>query len=263
MKIQLSKVYSNLFSNVETPKELARQLRRADEFIRLGVCAGFEILKSAGDEPKVSGSESMGIILGTAFGPMETNFDVLDQVVTKDPVSPTLFSHSVFNSAAGYMATTLKIEGCALTVTDFSFPFFQALEQGKMAILNGLVDSCLVLQVETYSRLIQDVKIAYSSNHEEWPAGVTCWLLEKSDAKNKGNERFSIESLEIHSELDTNHEFLNYEEELVVNNELVTCEHPLESVMRLTKMLNGDSKVDSLNCTIKNPSGSVKITLQR
>ncbi len=263
MKIQLSKVYSNLLPNIETPLELARQLRRADDFIRLGVCAGFETLRFVADEQEQRNPESIGIIFGTVFGPMETNFDVLDQVVNSEPVSPTMFSHSVFNSAAGYMANTLKIEGCALTVTDFSFPFFQALQQGKLAILDGTIEACLVLQVETYSRLIQDVKNTYSSKSDEWPAGVTCWLLEKSSEKSIDSECFSIESLEISSQLDMNHEFLNFKEELMINNEVIVCDEPLESVMQLTKMINGDSNINHLDCKINNPFGTVKIILQR
>lgn len=263
MKIQLSKLYSSLLPNIVTPPELARQLRRADDFIRLGVCAGFETLRLADDEQELRTPGSMGIILGTIFGPMETNFDVLDQVVNSEPVSPTMFSHSVFNSAAGYMANTLKIEGCALTVTDFSFPFFQALEQGKMAILNGTVDSCLVLQVETYSKLIQDVKNTYSSKNDEWPAGVTCWLLEKGETRRFDSDCFSIESLEVSSQLDMTHEFLNFDEALIINNESMACEEPLESVMELTRMINEDRNIDHLDCTINNPFGTVKITLQR
>lgn len=263
MKIKLSKVYSNLLPNIETPLELARQLRRADDFIRLGVCAGFETLRLSDDEQYQRTPESIGIIFGTVFGPMETNFDVLDQVVDPEPVSPTMFSHSVFNSAAGYMANTLKIEGCALTVTDFSFPFFQALEQGILAILDGTIESCLVLQVETYSRLIQDVKNSYGSKSAEWPAGVTCWLIEKSGARRLASECFSIESLEVRSQLDMNHEFLNFQEELIINNESIVCEEPLESVMELTKRINVDSNIDHLDCIFNNPFGTVKITLQR
>ena len=263
MKIQLSKVYSNLLPKVETPPELARQLRRADDFIRLGVCAGFETLQLATDEQELRTPESMGVILGTMFGPMETNFDVLDQVVNTEPVSPTLFSHSVFNSAAGYLANTLKIEGRALTVTDFSFPFFQALEQGQLAILGGSVDSCLVLQVETYSKLIQDIKNTYSKKSDDWPAGVTCWLLEKRDERNVDRGCFSIESLEISSLLDMNHKFLNFQEERSINNAVIVCEEPLESVMELTKMINEGSTINHLDCIINNPYGTVKITLQR
>ncbi|WP_163335664.1 beta-ketoacyl synthase N-terminal-like domain-containing protein [Desulfopila sp. IMCC35008] len=166
-------------SSIEIPEPLFRQLRRADEFIRLGVVAAYNVLQQNGGLR--ADGERTGLFLGTAFGPMQTNFDVLDQVVENEPVSPTLFSHSVFNAAAGYIASVLGIHGCAITLTDFGFPFFSALEQGMVAIESGHLDSCLILQVETYSDLLLDAKKAMVPAGEEWFPGAVCWLLEKED----------------------------------------------------------------------------------
>ncbi len=40
--------------------------------------------------------------------------EVLDQVVNREQTSPTLFSHSVFNAASGYVARIFQLHGCAL-----------------------------------------------------------------------------------------------------------------------------------------------------
>lgn len=259
MTVQISKVHSSFLSDISVPNELARQLRRADDFIRLGVCSGFETIQSF-DKKNALLPETTGVILGTAFGPMETNFDVLDQVVTQSPVSPTLFSHSVFNSAAGYMATCLKVEGFALTITDFSFPFFQALRQGIMAIEDNMVDFCMILQVETYSNLIQDVRKKYSQNDIEWRAGSVCWLLER--ANNEEHESYIIENLTIDSHLNNQNPFLNYLDNVTINDNMYECHDPLTGNFHITEMMTNNS-ASIQDCTIANPYGSVQLRLTK
>jgi hypothetical protein len=179
MAVRIAGIFGAASDLVEVPEPLFRQLRRADEFIRLGVVAVYNVLQQGG-ESRVS-SERTGLFLGTAFGPMQTNFDVLDQVVEREPVSPTLFSHSVFNAAAGYIASVFSIHGRAITLTEFGFPFFRSLKQGVLAIESGHLDSCLILQVETYSDLLLDAKKKSDPDGDEWSPGVVCWLLEKEE----------------------------------------------------------------------------------
>lgn len=158
------------------PDHLSRELRRSDDFIQLAVLASQQVLAAA----PVDG-ERTGIYLGTAFGPMPCNLAVLDDLVMDDPISPTLFSHSVFNAASGYIARICKIYGPALTLTSFGWPFFIALQAAWQAIQDARLDHALVLQVETYSTLLTDARTAMlpSSPPSLWPAGATAWLLGK------------------------------------------------------------------------------------
>jgi len=119
------------------------------------------------------------MIIGTAYGTMQTNFDVLDAVVFGLQTSPTLFSHSVFNAAAGYASAVLNLRGCALTITDFVFPFFRALQEGCLAIEAGRLTRCLVFQIETYSELLDFARKKETVEPAAWNAGAVCWLLEK------------------------------------------------------------------------------------
>lgn len=156
------------------PDHLSRDLRRAEEFIQLAVIASQQVLAKAA---AVDGNRT-GIYLGTAFGPMSCNLAVLDDLVTAEPISPTLFSHSVFNAAAGYIARIAKIYGPALTLTSYGWPFFTALQAAWQAIKDGSVDHALVLQVETYSALLSDARSAMvPATTSLWPAGATAWLL--------------------------------------------------------------------------------------
>ncbi len=148
-----------------------RTLRRADDFIRLAVAAATEVLHGE------SGSD-IGLILCSSYGPMETNFDVLQMVIDGETVSPALFSHSVFNAAAGYIAAVCAVEGPLSTLTEFDLPFFRGLQQGWLAVEAGFMRRCLVMQVETYSRLLADA-VADSGGGERWPSMAVCWSLEK------------------------------------------------------------------------------------
>lgn len=260
MRVQITKQYTNFLSQLATPQELARNLRRADDFIRLGVVAGYETIRPIRETKEIT-AERCGLILGTSFGPMETNFDVLDQVVNDQPTSPILFSHSVFNATAGYMATTLDIKGCSLTVTDFAFPFFRALEQGYLTIVSGRLDCCLVIQVETYSTLLQESKNRFSTESKEskWPAGVVCWLLENTNTIE--DNRYAIESLSIESNSSTDRDYLPFKEENIINSHNTVTADPLGSSMLLTKAMNEQPQSSSLQCNITAPCGVVNIHL--
>ncbi|MCP4342701.1 MAG: hypothetical protein GY799_28420 [Desulfobulbaceae bacterium] len=265
MSVRISKYYCDFLSRLEMPQELLRQLRRADDFIRLGVFAGYQSIRPA-QEIDALPAESRGLILGTAFGPMETNFEVLDQVITDQPASPILFSHSVFNATAGYMAISLGIKGCALTVTDFAFPFFRALEQGYLAIISGRLESCLVLQVETYSKLLQDGKNINGSEKTLWEPGVVCWLLEKADDENSQHyciESFNVESLSIESKNNESREYLCVQEQMTINSMNVVATDPLGSAVFITREIEKQQDEPCLDCRIEAPYGTVSLYLQK
>lgn len=134
---------------------LSRELRRADTFIAWGA----HVIRALQQQKKAAELESdCGLFLGTAHGPMTTTFGVLDQMMAGAPVSPTLFSQSLFNAAGGQLARIFHLLGPSLTITDFAFPFFQALQQAHCALESGLVSSCLVLQVESYSPLLVEAR---------------------------------------------------------------------------------------------------------
>lgn len=156
------------------PGHLQPELRRTEEFIQLAVVAAHRLLEGG---PAITATRT-GIYLGTAFGPMAGNLRVLDDLVMAEPLSPTLFSHSVFNAAAGYLARSCRIHGPALTLTSPGHPFFMALQAARHAILEGSIDHGLVLQVETYSPLLADARRAMLPGPvTPWPAGVVAWLL--------------------------------------------------------------------------------------
>jgi hypothetical protein len=212
------------------PAEFAGKLRRADPFIRLGVAAAAAALARSTPlaEPAASGC---GLILATGYGAMQTNFEVLEQIVSGQQTSPTLFSHSVFNAAAGYIATLFNIRGCALTVSDFAFPFFRALAEGRAAVASGRLDLCLVLQVESYSDLLAEARRRLLGVSDAWPPGAVCWLLAKD------GEGPRLSGVEIDDQPLVPRELLRGEETLSGAGGERLLAHPLAAAQAITAEL--------------------------
>jgi len=162
----------------ELPEYLRKPLRRGDQFIQLTAAAAHQALVQvvAVERP----GERCGLFLGTCFGPMQSNFNVLDALIDQEPVSPTLFSHSVFNAAAGYASRLFGIFGGAWTFTSFTWPFLQGLANADFMLATGRLDRALILQVETYAPLLHDTRRRMIPQAvEEWPPCAVAWVLDR------------------------------------------------------------------------------------
>ncbi len=146
------------FVEDETLKDKAvlKKMRRADRFSKMAVLAAFDAVNDSGiaiDE----GGTSLGIILASAFGPQVTAFRFLDEIIDygDSSVSPTLFSHSVHNAAASYIASVLGNRGPTLTVTQFGLSFQQALVLGRAWLQEGRCENVLVGSVEEFGTVME------------------------------------------------------------------------------------------------------------
>ncbi|MEN8190344.1 MAG: beta-ketoacyl synthase chain length factor [Thermodesulfobacteriota bacterium] len=235
---------------------LEGQLRRADEFIRLAmgcVHEKFAETLATGDELR------SGLIVGTAFGPMQTNFEVLDLVVSGQQSSPTLFSHSVYNGAAGYLARSFSLKAMSITLTDFGFPFFHALQQAKMAIDSNILDRCLVLQVDSYSTLLDDIRKQCGLEYERpWLPGCVCWLLESSDCSDSG---WSLDKIEAQTIALGGEKYLDRRDTVRLNGDEQLLTDPLGSAQLLTGQLLVPDPQDEIEFTLTAPYGDVAVTL--
>ncbi len=130
-------------------KAVLKKMRRADRFTKMAVLAAWDAVKDSGIEID-GGGAGLGIILATAFGPQVTAFRFLDEIIDHGDasVSPTLFSHSVHNAAASYVATALNNHGPTLTVTQFGLSFHQALILARAWLHEGRCENVLVGSVE-------------------------------------------------------------------------------------------------------------------
>jgi len=174
-----------------TDKQVLKEARRADSFSKMATLAAFDALVDSGiPEPNKA---KLGIILATAFGPHVTTFGFLDDILTYGDagVSPTLFSHSVHNTAASYIALNLQTRGPTLTMTQFANSFHQAIilaeswlnEKRCEYILTGSADQTGKVMEYIYShklKLAADGRIKpfnFSATPESIPAEGSVFFL--------------------------------------------------------------------------------------
>jgi 3-oxoacyl-[acyl-carrier-protein] synthase III len=172
-----------LARDYEVPEELVRDLRRADDFIQMAVICGAAAV--AGLPDRDLSPEETGVFIGTAFGPLETTFESLGSLIDdgEGQISPTLFSHSVYNAAAGYVARLLQIRGPALTITNYGWPFLIALEEARTAVATDRIGRALVIGVETYSDLLADAyRRSYGVSEVPWQRSAVAWVLEPGES---------------------------------------------------------------------------------
>jgi 3-oxoacyl-[acyl-carrier-protein] synthase II len=99
----------------------------------------------------------LGIIVSTGFGPHATTFRFLDDILNYGDrnVSPTIFSHSVHNAAASYIASVLDVNGPTITLTQLAFSFQQALILARSWLQEGRCEYVLVGAVDELSKTME------------------------------------------------------------------------------------------------------------
>jgi hypothetical protein len=222
----------------EVPAALVRELRRADDFIRLAAVGGHAALAAA--PVRDLAPTAKGLFLGTAFGPLETNFQSLGSLINdgEGQISPTLFSHSVYNAAAGYVARLLDFRGPALTVTDYGYPFLIALEEARLAVASGRVERALVLGVETYSELLADAyRRSFVGGEVPWHKGAVAWILD--GAEREGAGLALLTGVEVEGESCATGDYLTRRDEICqyAGTELIPPRHALAAVESLTALI--------------------------
>ncbi len=125
-------------------------IRRADRFVKMAVAAS---LDACSESMLPKDRTEASIIVATMFGPHATTFRFLDNILdySDKGVSPTVFSHSVHNAAASYIASALGVMGQTLTITSFNDPLNQALVLAKAWLESGQAVKVLVCYVDEES----------------------------------------------------------------------------------------------------------------
>lgn len=134
-------------------RDVLKGMRRADRFGKMAALAAHDAFVDAG---LVLANDDVGlaVIIATAFGPHDTTFAFLDEILDFGDVevSPILFSHSVHNAAASYVATILGCRGPACTIADFESPLHAGLRTAELWLRAGRCKDALVGYVEETSK---------------------------------------------------------------------------------------------------------------
>ncbi len=138
-------------------KEVLKGMRRADRLSKLALLSAWDAWQDAG--PLKVAPERIGIVLATGLGPHARTFKFLDGILDFDDtsVSPTDFSHSVHNAAAGYIANRLGANGPVQTITDFDSGFSHALTLAECWLEEQRCDTVLLGTAEELGDVMLNV----------------------------------------------------------------------------------------------------------
>ncbi len=163
------------------PQGSARVLRRADNLTRIAVAAVSECLGQIGGPAGIAALDRFAICVGLGAGAIETNLAFVESFFAHEDMcgSPTLFSHSVHNTVAGYISRIYGIEGPSFSLTEFAWPFVTALEQAVCLIRAGMAPAALVIGCEGRSRFLQELAAEMAGcERVDMSTGVaSAWLV--------------------------------------------------------------------------------------
>lgn len=120
-------------------KEFAR-LRRADRSSQLALAAAREAWKNAGLESSAISPERVGVIIGSARGPVSLQREKL----LERPSRPSDSLYSSFSSTAGIVSNVFQSEGPALMVSSSCTSGATALKLAAQMIRSGELDVVVV-----------------------------------------------------------------------------------------------------------------------
>ena len=264
--VAISAMQSSTIVDFELPTEYSKLLRRADDFTKTAVSSTYLALNSA---PKLDiAPEKIGLFWGTSFGPLETSFRFLDTLLDdgEGQASPTLFSHSVHNAAAGYLSRIFTINGPAITLSSYTWPFLDALNQAFLTICSGVIDRAIVVTSEMYSPLMELAGQQFEGiEYNYCETGAVTWILDKTSNKKLENN-IMINHIEISSKscdvslilTRTGEEWFFNDEKIYKTTGLLSYAFSLPSDI---KKILSNGKRDKFCWSIKAPFGHADLML--
>ena len=191
-----------------------RALRRIDHFSQLALTGAYLAINDAGLDSL--DKQSTGLVICSGYGSAKTTFSFLDSLIDFGDAcaSPTLFSNSVHNAAAGHISIMLGLEGPCLTISQFEMSVpsgllsaIQWLKEDRVEqVLFGAVDEYCDVLGYCYQRYYgrSDNKIMAPFVTEQQSAipgeGAAFFLLSKDKSINRNYG--SIKSVKIGNIID-------------------------------------------------------------
>jgi 3-oxoacyl-(acyl-carrier-protein) synthase len=141
-----------------SPKEFIppMKMRRMNTLSRLGLSAAKLALRDAGIEAL---DPATGVALGTAFGPVQTSVDYMQEYVEKGAAlaPPQLFAESVANAPGSHIAIELGLRGFNVTITQRESSALAAAMYASSQIVKGMAPAALIGGVEEVNEMIFSV----------------------------------------------------------------------------------------------------------
>jgi 3-oxoacyl-[acyl-carrier-protein] synthase II len=134
------------------------KLRRMNAMSRLTLAGAKLALTDAGWLP-LTEPEAIGVAIGTAFGPVQTSVEYMQEYVEKGPslAPPQLFAESVANAPGSHVAIEYDLRGFNVTFTQRESSTLAAAMYASSQLLKGAARAAVVGGVEEINEMIFSV----------------------------------------------------------------------------------------------------------
>jgi 3-oxoacyl-(acyl-carrier-protein) synthase len=141
-----------------SPKEFIApmKMRRMNMLSRLGLSAAKLALRDAGIDAL---DQSTGVAMGSAFGPVQTSVEYMQEYVEKGAAlaPPQLFAESVANAPGSHIAIDLNLRGFNITVTQRESSALAAAMYACAQIVKEVAPAALIGGIEEVNEMIFSV----------------------------------------------------------------------------------------------------------
>jgi 3-oxoacyl-[acyl-carrier-protein] synthase II len=133
----------------------AMKMRRMNTLSRYAVAAARMAIDDAATQP----AAGAGVAIGTAFGPVQTSVDYMQEYVSRGPslAPPQLFAESVANAPGSHIAIEFDLRGFNITMTQRESSLLAAAMYGCAQIVKGTVPSAIIGGVEEVNEMVFSV----------------------------------------------------------------------------------------------------------
>lgn len=133
----------------------AMKMRRMNTLSRYAVAAARLAIDDAGVQP----SSDSGVAVGTAFGPVQTSVDYMQEYVAKGAAlaPPQLFAESVANAPGSHIAIEFDLRGFNVTMTQRESSLLAAAMFASGQIVKKTVPSAIIGGVEEVNEMVFSV----------------------------------------------------------------------------------------------------------
>lgn len=131
------------------------KMRRMNALSRLGVAAAKLAIEDCGG----SVGHNTGVAIGTAFGPVQTSVEYMQEYVEKGAAlaPPQLFAESVANAPGSHIAIEWNLRGFNVTITQRESSALAAAMYAASQILKGSAEAALIGGVEEANEMLFSV----------------------------------------------------------------------------------------------------------
>jgi 3-oxoacyl-(acyl-carrier-protein) synthase len=147
------------------------KMRRMNALSRLGVAAAKLAVEDCGAAP----GPQTGVALGTAFGPVQTSVEYMQEYVEKGAAlaPPQLFAESVANAPGSHIAIEWGLRGFNVTITQRESSALAAAMFGAQQVVKGSASAALIGGVEEANEMLFSVLDRIGAlAHEGRPDGL-------------------------------------------------------------------------------------------